>query len=335
MVQSTAATPGPPHDDRPPVVIVGGFLGAGKTTLINRLLRSDRMANTALIVNELGDIAIDDDLIEHAGETMVELAGGCVCCSMVGTLAETLISLADADRPPFERVMIETTGLANIGPITNTIIADDALADRYRFDRVITVVDAVNGSSSLDRHPESVEQAAVGDVIVMSKTDLVADRRALDGLEERLRRLNPLAPILIGEDGGADVDAVLGPISLTRLGRATTTTSSIGDGVHDAHIITAVVRREHALSRQQLERAWAEFGEAVGPNLLRVKGLVAVADHRGPAVVHGAQETLSAIEYREAWPSEDHSTRLVFIGWDLDQDQLESLIPGGHGYNPT
>lgn len=321
---------------RPPVIVLGGFLGSGKTTLLNHLLRSERMANTAVVINEFGDVAIDDDLVRHRGETVVELAGGCVCCAMQGTLAETLLLLIEAASTPIDRVLVETTGLANVGPIAHNLMADDDLAARFRFDRVITTVDAVNGQASLDRHPESVEQVAVADALVLTKRDL-ADPTTVEPLEARLRRLNPLAPIVMTDrrtvDGRADygvvdVDALLAPVDLRRLLAADAAEPQSRTPAHDAHIRTVTVRRSTPLSTDELAQMWSAVGEHTGPNLLRVKGLVAIDGHPGPALVQGAQETLHDIEHLSDWPSDDRTSRLVFIGWDLDPDGLEALVPG-------
>ena len=181
-----------------PLTVLTGFLGAGKTTLLNRLLKDPALAETAVVINEFGEVSLDHLLVEYIGDNMVLLQSGCLCCTMRGDLVdalETLLRDLDNRRCKFRRVLLETTGLADPAPVLHTAMAHPYLVMRYRLDGVVTVVDAVNGTATLDAHAEAVKQAAMADRIVLSKSDLTdAETRAT--IVERLHALNPAAPIL-------------------------------------------------------------------------------------------------------------------------------------------
>jgi G3E family GTPase len=197
-----------------PLSVLTGFLGAGKTTLLKRLLREPALNDAAVIVNEFGDIGLDHLLVEHAGDGIVALSTGCLCCTVRGDLVdalERLLRRLDNGRASFSRVIIETTGLADPAPVLHTLMLHPYLVMRFRLDGIITVVDAVNGAATLDAHPEAVKQAAVADRLVLTKTDLIADLAAagpalgayLGQLRARLRALNPAAPMLDAAAGEA------------------------------------------------------------------------------------------------------------------------------------
>lgn len=187
-----------------PVSLLTGFLGSGKTTVLNHLLRAPELANTLVIINEFGEIGLDHELVEWSNGDMVLLQSGCLCCTIRGDLVDTLRSVflrrVKGEIPEFDRVLIETTGLADPAPILHTLMTDLFIGTRYRLDGVITTVDAVNGQDTLDRQEESVKQAAMADRLLLTKTDL-AETAAIEALERRLRALNPAAPILRATDG--------------------------------------------------------------------------------------------------------------------------------------
>lgn len=183
-----------------PVSVLTGFLGAGKTTLLNRLLKDPALADTAVIINEFGDVAIDHLLVESSSDGVIQLADGCLCCSVRGELVDTLADLIDRLQTGriarLKRVVVETTGLADPAPVLQSLMAHPVLAQAYRLDGVIALVDAVNAEATLDSHVEAVKQVAVADRLVLAKTDLVADQALLGALRARLRALNPSAPII-------------------------------------------------------------------------------------------------------------------------------------------
>ena len=188
-----------------PLTVLTGFLGAGKTTLLNRLLKDPALAETAVIINEFGDVSLDHLLVEYISDNMVLLQSGCLCCTMRGDLVdalETLLRDLDNRRCTFRRVLLETTGLADPAPVLHTAMSHPYLLLRYRLDGVVTVVDAVNGEAELDEHAEAVKQAAVADRIVLTKTDLATPSSA-QRIVERLRALNPAAPMLDAAKGEA------------------------------------------------------------------------------------------------------------------------------------
>ncbi len=187
-----------------PVSVLTGFLGAGKTTLLNRLLKDPALADTAVIINEFGDVAIDHLLVEQSSDGVIQLSDGCLCCTVRGDLVDTLADLVDRLQTgriaALKRVIIETTGLADPAPVLQSIMAHPALIQAFRLDGVIALVDAVNGEATLDRHIEAVKQVAVADRIVIAKSDLVPDAAGLAALRERLRQINPAAPLIDAQD---------------------------------------------------------------------------------------------------------------------------------------
>jgi G3E family GTPase len=299
-----------------PVALVTGFLGSGKTTLVSRLLAHPDMGETAVIVNELGEVGIDHHLLRRVDERTVLLPSGCLCCALRGDLADELRDLVarrDAGEiPPFQRVVIETTGLANPGPILSTLLSEPLVKHHYRLEAVITTVDAQHGL----RHQESVNQAAAADRLVVTKTD-VSDPTAVTA---RLTRLNPAAPILEAAFGDVPPAALFGG------GERDPRDLIYDDSTEHAHEVRALcVTLDEPLD-------WTAFGiwltmllQARGEDVLRVKGLLDVGTD-GPLVLNGVQHVVHPPEHLPAWPDEDRRSRVVFIGRGLEQQALEDSL---------
>jgi G3E family GTPase len=320
-----------------PVSIVTGFLGSGKTTLINRLLKQPEMNRVAVIVNELGEIGIDNELVEVSSEQMMLLNNGCLCCVLRGDLQETLrdlfIKRRNGEVIDFDRVIIETTGLADPAPVMQTLITDTLLLEQYRLDCVATLVDAVNAPGQLDRFSEPVKQVALADRLIVTKTDLIAEKE-LSGLITRLNEVNPRAPVRVALNGEIDLPFLI-DVGLRRASArleeverwlGTETDEHAGEHRHDEHVKSFVLRFEQPMP-------WAAFTQCIevltalrGPDLLRVKGLVNVEGKSGPMVIQGVQHLFHPPLELTAWPSADHSTRLVFITRGVSRESVLQLF---------
>ena len=335
-----------------PLTVLTGFLGAGKTTLLNRLLRDPALGGTAVLVNEFGDIGLDHLLVEQVADDMVLLASGCLCCTIRGELVtalEKLLRDLDNGRVAFRRVVIETTGLADPAPVLHTIMVHPYLTLRYRLDGVVTLVDAVNGSATLDAHLESVKQAAVADRLVLSKTDLLAAAERANHkqlLTERLRALNPAAPILDAAAGEATAAQLIDcglyqPDSkIPDVGRWLAAESYHAADAHahgpehrhdvnrhDDRIRAFTLATDKAIPAGTFEMFLDLLRSMHGPNLLRVKGIVRLAEApEAPVVIHGVQHVFHPPARLPAWPDGDRRTRLVFITRDIAPHVVEGLF---------
>jgi len=338
-----------------PLTVLTGFLGAGKTTLLNNLLRDPALEGTVVIVNEFGEIGLDHLLVETADEGMILLSAGCLCCTVRGDLIATLEDLLrrrDNGRvQPFKRVVIETTGLADPAPILHAVLYHPYLSMRYALDGVITVVDAVNGLATLDGHEEAVRQAAVADRIVLAKTDLASN--GLAALRRRLTALNPGAAVIDAAAGDVAASDVLGAglfdldgkiadvkgwlsaeavaAAESRMAGHTHVHAHGHDHAHDVNRHDASIRA-FCLTADEPIRSGAFdlfldlLRSAHGSKLLRVKGLVALAeDPDHPVVVHGVQHVMHVPAVLPRWPDADRRSRLVFIVKDLDRRFVERL----------
>jgi G3E family GTPase len=336
------------HDDtRPHVHILTGYLGSGKTTLLNRLLRDPALADAAVIVNEFGAVGIDHALVDASTDGVVLLSSGCLCCTVRSDLLATLSELTARRRagaiPPFQRVVIETTGLADPAPILQALMSDYAAVSEYRIGRVITVVDALHGSRTLDERFEAVRQAAVADRIVISKTDL-AEAGVVARLQARLAALNPLAEQIVSVQGDAASDRLLEGAAFDLATKSADVRRWVDDAgddgtpdahAHDHHHHHDDRIRAHCLAWSQpqpwdriaagLDRLVVDHGE----QLLRVKGLVNVAGQDEPVVVQGVRNLFHPPSTLERWPDEDRRTRLVFITEGLDRADIERSIERG------
>lgn len=326
------------------VTVLTGFLGAGKTTLLNRLLADEAMKDTAVIINEFGEVAIDHLLVEQSSDGMMTLSGGCLCCSVRGELVDTLADLVDRVQtgaiPPLRRAVIETTGLADPVPVLQSIMGHPALTQAYRLDGVVTLVDAVNGLSTLEHHRQSVRQVAVADRIVLTKRDLAPDTTAL---EAELGRINPRAILVpadapalsIVESGLARSDGQLADLA-EWLGEA----HEHHDHDHDHHDHDHHHHHHHhdEVASFSLVHdgpvAWSDISmfldllqSAEGEHILRMKGVIELAEDREhPVVIHGVQRLLHPPARLAAWPDGQRGTRLVIIGDGLSEDYVRRLF---------
>ena len=330
-----------------PLTVLTGFLGAGKTTLLNRLLKDPALADTAVIINEFGDVSLDHLLVEHVGENMVLLQSGCLCCTLRGDLVDGLEKLLrdlDNHRAKFSRVLLETTGLADPAPVLQTAMAHPYLVMRYRLDGVVTVVDAVNGETTLDQHAEAVKQAAMADRIVLTKTDL-ADGLQRERIVARLHALNPAATILDAAKGEAAPDTLLNcglydPARKIPDVKKWLAAEAYADAHahgrdhhhhnvnrHDEHIGSFVLTSDAAIPAGTLEMFLELLRATHGNKLLRVKGIVKLVEMPDtPVVVHGVQHVFHPTARLERWPDDDHRTRLVFITRDLPERVVRELF---------
>ena len=326
-----------------PVTVVTGFLGSGKTTLIRRLLTHPGMNRVAVVINEIGEIGIDNDLVRMSSENVTLLANGCLCCTVRTDLQETLRELFGQRRAgqvaDFDRIVVETTGLADPAPVVQTLVSDTMLSAHYRLDGVVTLVDAVNGISNIETTPEAQKQIALADRIIITKSDLVSEAE-LATLRERVAAVNPRA------DAVAAVMGEIDPALLTGLGLASAragarTLSFLGEGGaqpgsgerylgarlparHDSGIRTLSLRFDKPFSWEAFSAAMDMLTSLRGPDLLRVKGIVNVAGK--PVVVQGVQHIFHPPLHLDQWPSEDRDTRMVFISRKLDEAMIRGLF---------
>jgi G3E family GTPase len=355
---ASARRPPPPI----PLTIFTGFLGAGKTTLLNRLLVAPELAHTLVLINEFGDVGLDHLFIEKVDGDMVLMSSGCVCCTirgdLVNTLEDLLRKLDNGRIKPFRRVILETTGLADPAPILHAIMYHPYLLMRFRLDGVVTVIDAVNGAATLDAHEEAVKQAAVADRLVITKTDLPEGAARVAALTARLAALNPGARQLIAVKGEATPSALLDcglfdPETKTLrvkewLNAEAVTTAhdhashhhhddhdhdhdhhhhhAHDPNRHDAHIRAFCLTGDKPFAPSSFEAFIELLRGTHGPKLLRVKGIVALSDDvNRPVVIHGVQHVFHPPQRLDAWPDDDHRTRIVFILKDLDERFIEAL----------
>jgi G3E family GTPase len=334
-----------------PVTVLTGYLGAGKTTLLNRILSEDHGRRYAVIVNEFGEIGIDNDLILNTDEELFEMNNGCICCTVRGDLIKTLHSLLNKGGN-FDAIVVETTGLADPGPVAQTFFVDGFLRSKMELDSVTTVVDAKHIALRLDDSKEAVEQIAFADQIVLNKTDLVSEAE-LKQVEARLRRLNPLAPIHRAERSKVDLDKVLarGGFDLNRIVALEPEFLNPKHGeaghVHDEHCehehahehehegetrdhvreagITSVsLMLDKPIDRRKVARWLTRLTKEKGPDILRAKGIINVKDNPRRLVFQAVHMILEGDLQREWREGEKRTSRMVFIGRNLDAAELKA-----------
>ncbi|MFO7580746.1 CobW family GTP-binding protein [Nitrosomonas halophila] len=351
-----------------PIWVLSGFLGSGKTTLLNHLIKQPDLRDTLVIINEFGETSLDHLLVTHSDEDMVvTLDNGCVCCNIRHDLSTTLKQVtwrfSRNGKRQFNRVVIETTGLADPAPIVHTLMTDETLAAHYRLEALIATVDCVNGAASLSLHPEAAKQIAIADCLIITKSDLTSPKQLAE-LHQQLTALNPIAQHLTALNGRIDPHQLLGqrfsidqtspdirtwlagnkhpaaPTARARLHyqpirqpgqlaqplrnkpRLSNTPSTSSQGGH-GNIQTFCLTFAEPLAPDLFDQWLGLLVGFKGSNLLRVKGFINLKNRAGPTVIHGVQHIFHPPVELDAWPSEDRSTRIVFITRDLDPSIIE------------
>jgi G3E family GTPase len=322
-------TNGAPASGPIEVSLITGFLGSGKTTLMRHLLRSPAMKDAVVIVNEFGEVGLDHQLMEAAGQEVVLLESGCICCSLDGSLVETIESLLRQRRkgtvPAFRRVLIETTGLADPGPVIHDLFDIRAVRLGVSLDGVVTLVDAVSGSATLDKHDVAIRQVALASSILVSKTDLAHQDKASQ-LRERLAAINPRATLASVRSGEIDPATLFSDRPNAAIGDLTGWQKE--PHRHDGHrhhghshhdrVSTVALRLDEPISLRAFS-AWLDGAiAAYGDDLLRIKGILNVEGRERPVVVHGVQRVFHPAVELENWPDEDRSSRIVLILYDIE-----------------
>lgn len=359
------------HHPLIPVTLLTGFLGSGKTTLLNQLVSQPAFADTLIIINEFGEMALDHLLVTRSTENIVmEMSSGCVCCSIRGDLVQTLRDItwrfAREGRRQFDRVLIETTGLADPTPIIHTLMTHPQIAPKYRLDGVITTIDLATAMATLDRHPEAVKQAAVADVLLLTKGDLANGAQRTE-LLKRLDSINPASPRWEVTGGNIEAEKLLGLGLFPHQGQApdierwlkedtykvaptprftpvTRLSASPTHGVlsvqpavatsdlnrHDDHIRAFCFSVDAPITEESLA-VWLEILMAlVGNNILRIKGILNVKGQAGPVALHGVQHIFHPPVQLPTWPTEDRQSRIVFITYDVGLDIIEATFKAFH-----
>ena len=342
-----------------PVTLLTGFLGSGKSTLLTELLQKREFANTAIVVNEFGDVGLDGILIEHSKDQIVEMTSGCLCCTIRGDIRQTLLDLhsrrARGDIPAFDRVIVESTGLADPAPVIHTLISDPLLDRRYMLGGVVTTVDALTGLATLENQKECEKQAAVADRLVITKTDLANSpdlKGSLCELQARLSALNPTAVILDRHNPAFDYNrlfdtSLFDPDTKSINVRSWLNAEASDDHHTHDHNHSHAHAHNHDHDHHDVTRhgsdirsftltfdepvtieAFASSLEALsltqGASILRIKGVVNTIDRPGmPLVIHGVQHVFHDPVWLDEWPDEDHQTKLVFITKGIERETLD------------
>ena len=335
-------------EGRIPVSVITGFLGSGKTTLLNYLVHHPGMGETAVIVNEFGEIGLDHELIEKSDENTILLGSGCLCCTVRGDLVDTLGDLSvrrlKGEVPPFKRVVIETTGLADPAPILHTLMSVPVVG-RYVLDTVITTVDVVNGQATLDAHDEAVKQVAIADRILITKTDL-CNSAALEALTVNIRKINPAAPLSNVVNGEIDPTVLFGSLRfdletkpeevrqwlmVEQFDAAVEKSAHSNGHGHDVNrhkesISAFCMTFDEALDWQTIALWLDSLVTRYGEQLLRVKGILDVQGVDEPIVIHAVQHLFHPPVRIRAWPGESRQSRIVFITRDLSRTDIEAAL---------
>jgi G3E family GTPase len=348
-----------PRADKIPVTVLTGFLGSGKTTLLSHLIRRPELADTAVIINEFGEISLDHELIERTDGDVIEIKGGCLCCTvrgdLIAALRHLLLKRARGEVRAFNRVIVETTGLADPAPIVHTLLSDPLAFDKFRLDGVVTTLDAVNGLTTLDAHPEALRQAAVADRIIVTKRDLLANEAAaLAALRARLTSLNPGHQLVLAKRGQVHPADLIGIGPFDPAAKASDVAAWLRAEAyaaqdhhhahdhendhshaqnpadanrHDERIRAFCFTHDRPIPEARLRFFLQLLAALRGPDLLRVKGIVHVAERpENPAVVHGVQHLFHPLIWLREWPSAERRSKIVFIVRDIAPGHIGELM---------
>ncbi len=330
-----------PGDARLPVNILTGFLGSGKTTVLRHVLRDPAFADTAVLINEFGEVGLDHLLVGTLEEAPVLLASGCICCSIRGDLSRALRDLharrQRGEVPPFGRVIVETTGLADPTPILATLTGDLVIRRHFRPGNIVATLDALHAERGLMRHAEVARQAAIADRLIVTKTDL-APAGDVARLRQRLRGLNPAAPVVEAVLGAVDPDILLGQdihAAGTRMAEARHWMQGDGAWPRGGHMEGGAITSFCLRLPGPLD--WSAFGlwfsllaHRHGDRLLRVKGILQVEDSGTPVAIHAVQHVIHAPEHLPGWPDAERGSRIVFITEGLERDAVERSLHAFH-----
>ncbi len=307
-----------------PVTILTGFLGSGKTTLLNRILKEDHGHRIAVIENEFGEIGVDNDIIETGDEQIVEMNNGCICCTVRGDLIRilgTLKAKRDDGKLKFDRVVIETTGMADPGPVAQTFFTDEEIGNYYLLDSIITLVDAKHAPKQLDEFHEAQEQVGFADRILLSKTDLVSESEA-SALSQRLKRMNPRAPIKKVHFGDAPIEEVLDIRGFNLNAILQLDPEFLVDSHHEHHdqVESFVFKSEKPFDGQKLEQFLSGMIQVYGPDLLRYKGILWMKGNPRRVVFQGVHMMMGGDMGKPWAKNEKKQSVMVFIGKKLPKD---------------
>ena len=329
-----------------PITVLTGFLGSGKTTLLSEFVKNENVNDIAFIINEFGEVGLDHNLIESTDETILELQNGCICCTIQEDLKSTLLNLLKKMEKGlirrFNRVIIETTGLADPVPIIHTLMTSIDLVRAYIHDGVITIVDVINGGQTFDNHPESIKQVAFSDKVILSKVDL-GNEKEIKKLITRISKINPKASIIKSRKDLLPIKEFYGLNDYQPnteswdvrqwLREVKDKDEHLHNHVHhhdinrhDDNIKSFSLVTKKPVSITSLNFFLELVSSQMGQNMLRIKGIINVKDENRPAIIHGVQHIFHPLEWLEKWPDDDLSTRLVFITNKIEKSVIEKFF---------